>query len=1006
MVDDPGRVFVSYAGPDRAWAEWVAWHLEQDGHPVELDVWDWRTGDDFVVLMSEALKSSSMVVALFSNDYFNPERWTRSEWTATLATKERLVPLVIKPLASADIPEILAPKLRRELHGLDEGAAVSALLNAVNGPARPTVAPGFPGTSAPVAGSTVMNAAPRMPGSVGTPRVWNVVRRNPDFTGRETLLTQLRDGLTAEGELVPYVLHGLGGIGKTQIALEYAHRFASQYDVVWWVDAELAGQLPVHLTALAERLGIVKPEAGAEHNGRALLDHLGTQDRWLLVLDNAEDPSEIACWLPAGNGHVLITSRTPAWSGIARGLDIDIFTRPESLLFLNERIPRITSDQADGLADDLGDLPLALDQAAGVLTASAMPVDHYRRLLAEKANQLMQEGTPRNYPSSLAASVTIAASRLKTDHPNAEPILRLTAFLGPDPIPTAWIDATRAQLATLPAESATDAMWLWNTLPHLARYGLARLSTETLQMHRLTQAVLRDETNLQDAGAVRADVVTLLVAANPGEAESPATWPQWALVSSHLACIAAADDSRFRHLACETALYLLKSGQPTRARELMTALRRISVADSGEDHPDTLTCAQYLGYALSDLGENQAAKSLIEDTLARRRRTLGSDHPDTLHSANDFGVVLNKLGKPSEALASDEETLARRRRVLGVDHPDTLNSAQNLAVTLHTLGKYDEGWRIEEDTLARRQSVLGVDHPDTLRSAQNLAVTLHSFGRYDEGWRIADDTLARYRRVLGDDHPDTLHSASGVALALHALRKYDEARRMAEDTLARCRRVLGDDHPDTLGAALGFGSNLHAVGEYDEARRIKEDTLARCRRVLGDDHPDTLNSASGLANTLNALGKYDEARRVAEDALARYRRVLGDDHPYTLNTALIFAAILYDLREYDEACQTEEDTLARCRCVLGDDHPDTLNTALNLAQTLAALRRHDEAEALLRDTLARCRRVLGNDHPTTRQVIGILAEALEARGRSYDAQQLKKPMTRSRLLPTRKRKKR
>ncbi|MFJ1603656.1 TIR domain-containing protein [Streptomyces sp. NPDC088253] len=239
MTDDATQhFFISYAGVDRPWAEWVGWHLEQAGHQVILDVWDWRTGEDFVQHMDQALSRADAVVALFSRSYFDPERWTQEEWTATVARRERVIPLALEPIAATDVPPLLAAKLRKDLHGLDEGAAVAALREAVNGGIRPTTPPLFPGTAPSASVAAVASSTkPRLPSSTGRPDVWNVRRRNPDFSGREAEIAQLRDGLLSGQQAVVRALHGMGGIGKTQIALEYAHRFASQYDLVWWIDA-------------------------------------------------------------------------------------------------------------------------------------------------------------------------------------------------------------------------------------------------------------------------------------------------------------------------------------------------------------------------------------------------------------------------------------------------------------------------------------------------------------------------------------------------------------------------------------------------------------------------------------------------------------------------------------------------------------------------------------------------------------------------------------------------
>ncbi|GGQ01906.1 ATP-binding protein [Streptomyces pseudogriseolus] len=907
MTDHAQHFFISYAGTDRPWAEWVGWHLEQAGHQVILDVWDWRTGDNFVQRMDEALKRADAVIALFSTSYFEDERWTTEEWTAAVAHRDRLIPLALEPLTTNDLPRILAAKLRKNLHSLDETAALTALREAVNSGSRPTAAPPFPGTI-PVTAliSTAGQSKPRLPGSTGQPQVWSVRRRNPDFAGRETEIARLRESLVEGSKSVPQVLHGMGGVGKSQLVLEYAHRFAGQYDLVWWIDAEQPAEIPVRYSELADRLGIAKPDAGAEANARALLSHLDIRERWLLILDNAEDPAQIEPWLAQGPGHTLITSRNPNWVGTARTTPLNVFTRTDSLTYLQGRVDGMNDEQAGSLAADLGDLPLALAQAAGVIANGGMSLDLYHQLLATNTTQILEKGGAPGYPAPVAATVTIAVNRLTDHHPDAVALLHLVALLGPEPIRNSWLETVRPRLTTIPG-NPDDPMWLHEALSPLSRYGLARTESESFQIHRLTQAVLRDQLPPDQARAIRNDATTLLAAANPGDPQSPDFWPGWAALTPHLTAhhLAVTEQPELRPTLLDAAHYLIRSGQTRTARDLTAVAYTAWATGLGQDHPDTLTAAQFLGHATADLGEYAEARRIIEDTLARRRRTLGDDHPGTLQSANDLASALHNLGEDAEARRMDEDTLARRRRTLGDDHPDTLQSAHNLAITLHNLGEHAEARRIIEDTLARRRRTLGDDHPDSLNTAHNLAATLHDLGEYAEARRIKEDTLARRRRALGDDHPDTLNSAYSLAATLHNLGEYAEARRMDEDTLARRRRALGDDHPDTLNSAYSLAATLHNLGEYAEARRMDEDTLVRRRRILGDDHPDTLHSANSLAVTL------------------------------------------YNLRQYAAAVQLLEDVRNRRRRALGDDHPDTASTTHNLAKALTALGRRFEAQRLL-----------------------------------------------------------
>src|SRR5215469_6725264 len=241
MVGDRVDFFVSHAGADRAWAEWVAWQLEQAGYTVELDVWDWAAGQNFMMAISDALDRCDRVVALFSAAYFDRTRYTREEWSAAAlhapGTGEgRLVPVRVEEVSAAEMPAVLRPLVYRDLFGVAEEQARQILLEAVAGPQRPDHKPLFPGRGTPGGISRLGGSGPRLPGSM--PRVWNIPARNPGFTGRDGLLVKVRERLLAGGAAVVQALHGMGGVGKTQLAAEYAHQFAAGYELAWWINAE------------------------------------------------------------------------------------------------------------------------------------------------------------------------------------------------------------------------------------------------------------------------------------------------------------------------------------------------------------------------------------------------------------------------------------------------------------------------------------------------------------------------------------------------------------------------------------------------------------------------------------------------------------------------------------------------------------------------------------------------------------------------------------------------
>ncbi|HEX2301289.1 MAG TPA: TIR domain-containing protein, partial [Pseudonocardiaceae bacterium] len=326
--------FISHAGRDTAWAEWLAWQLQQAGYTVELDVWDWAPGEDFVARMQQALWRADRLLAVCTPAYFASVfggAELRAAFAAQADEPGRIVPVLVEPVT---VPPLFAPLLRVDLTDLDEAAAAARLRDRLAG-GRPTRPPPFPRSDASPGGGVGGR-----PGFAGTlPGVWQVPPRNPHFTGRDGMLTELRRRLHAgEDTLVVQALYGLGGVGKTQLAIEYARRFATDYQLVWWIDAEQPVLIPEQFARLAERLDLSLGSTVTDTVER-LRAELRGRDRWLLILDNAERPRDVAAYQPGGAGHVLITSRNPGWGALGGRLEVDVLTRAETIALLRARIP-------------------------------------------------------------------------------------------------------------------------------------------------------------------------------------------------------------------------------------------------------------------------------------------------------------------------------------------------------------------------------------------------------------------------------------------------------------------------------------------------------------------------------------------------------------------------------------------------------------------------------------------------------------------------------------------
>ena len=512
------------------------------------------------------------------------------------------------------------------------------------------------------------------------PRIWgNVPQRNKNFTGRAEVLEQLRQDAPSRvavvpGEPLPKALQGFGGVGKTAVAIEYAYRYRSQYDLVWWIPSDQIALVRSSLAALAGELGLEAPSAtGIEAATTAVLGALRRGEpfsRWLLIFDNADQPDELGSLIPRGPGDVLVTSRNHRWQAVIDTVPLDVFARKESAEFLGKRVPKgLSVSDANRLAEKLGDLPLALEQAGALLTESGMAADEYIRLLDEQVTQIMSEGTAPGYPTSVTAAYKLTVSRLRQQLPQAEELLRCCAFFGPEPIPRDVFKRGPQASGSRLGDLIANPILLARAIRELGRFALAKIDGTNISVHRLIQALLRDELDPTEQASYRQEAHSILAAGAPRSPTDVSTWPRYAELVPHVGSpvtdLARCRVPAHRALALNFLRYLSLLGDFTSCRSFAERFIAQWKEDSGPDDPNVLDAERHLGNVLREIGHYSKAYTLIEETLGNAERVCGARDPLTLTLRNSFGADLRARGDFAAARELDEETRVLHEAVFG-----------------------------------------------------------------------------------------------------------------------------------------------------------------------------------------------------------------------------------------------------------------------------------------------------------------------------------------------------
>ncbi|KAK2599970.1 hypothetical protein QQS21_005272 [Conoideocrella luteorostrata] len=788
--------------------------------------------------------------------------------------------------------------------------------------------------------------------------------QDPDFVARPVIQKWIHEQLVGTASRI--ALTGMGGFGKSQIAIEVAHEVhrSSPEKSVFWVHGRTKATFVESYQSLADKLALPRRHDPKVNILPLVRDWLQRDDvsPWLIILDNADEfdvffgqteSSPLASYLPkTGNGKVLVTSRNLNVAERLTGSHITIMqlhtmSSDEAVLLLRKRLSSgVVERAATDLVRCLDCIPLAVGQAAAYINrrriSIAAYIERFQKSDWQKTGLLSHDGGDIRRHDSMSNSVAVTwkvtFEQILRESPAAANLLSLLSFFQPRNIPQYVLSGYREGLQNSEFEQISDET-LEKDMDVLLAYSLINTPAEpqVYEMHSLVQICTRSW--LSELGHItRWENIFVRVASEHFPSGDFETWHECQMLLPHI----------------ETTL----KRQPDNEADILNwGLLLTNVT-----------------YYMLKKGDYNNAEVIAQKSVEVRKRLLGLEDPSTLESMANLAATYWNQGRWEEAEKLQVQVMETSKTRLGADHPDTLRSMGNLAATYWNQGRWEEAEKLQVQVMDTRKTRLGADHPDTLSSMANLATTYGNQGRWEEDKKLQVQVIDIRKTKLGADHPDTLSSIANLAETYRNQGQWEEAEKLQVQVMDIRKTRLGADYPDTLSSIANLATTYRNQGRWEEAEKLQVQVINTSKTRLGADHPDTLSSMANLATTYWNQGQWEEAKKLQVQVIDTSKTRLGADHPDTLRSMANLATTYWNQGRWEEAETLEVQVLETRKIRLGADHPDTLTSMNNLAYTWHRQGRQTDALKLMKECAHARQQILGADHPYTASSLNSIAE--------------------------------
>ena len=899
------------------------------------------------------------------------------------------------------------------------------------------------------------------------PPIWNLpYQRNAFFTGREEVLSQLKQSLYTDKLtclVQPLAFRGLGGIGKTQTAIEYAYRHGKEYQAVLWVRADSYPILLTEFVNLATVLQLPERDQINQHLViAAVMRWLRDHDQWLLIFDNVDDMNVVNTFIPtAARGHILLTTRSQATGQIAQPIEIEkmsvdigalLLLRRANLLSLTasfDDAPTENRHLAAEITRLLDGLPLALSQAGAYIQETPCTLAAYITLFqTRRADLLQQRSFDETYPASVATTWSLSFEKVLQANPAAAELLHLFVFLYSEAIPEEIISEASLHLGDVLGPVATDSLLLEATFRELLRFSLLERNpdTETFSIHRLVQVIFKDSMNpdVQLLWAIR--TVQALNEIFPGVDFS--TWTRCQRYVLHAQICATLIDEwnlgfpNAARLLNQTAAYLRIRAQYTEAEPLYKKALAIWEQTLGPEHSHTAACLNNLALLYERLGKYEQAEPLYQRALAIWQKVLDPLDPTLAICLNNLAQLYRFQGKYQQAEPLYQQSLAIRKQVWGMHHENTATAYHNLAAMYDEQGKYEQAEPLYQQALTIREQTLAATHTDISATLNSIAILYHEQGKYKEAESLLRRSIAIHEKIFGPDHAETLTCLNNLALIYKDQAQFEQAESLYRRVLSIREQRMGSAHPDVADSLNNLASLYSTQGKYslaeeyyqralviyertpghlhyrtasclnnlaelyrlqeafDRAEPLYKEALAIWEQVLGKDHPKTASTLSNMALLYQKQGFYDKAEQLHQQALTIREQKWGANHPSTLNSLHNIAGLYRVQKKFEQAEELYQRVLEQYQHIKTPGHPDIAYTLHNLALLYTDWERYEQAEELYKQALTCWTQNFGPDHPQIKTILNNYTYILWKMGRDAEAAALVAPYTHTLVSPS------